>query len=88
MQISKVYGITIAKQAHIYCRNGEHFILSANVKEFHWLVENYLLAVNQNLIIGYVPENKKQYKMIVDYYKKSILVYLRYTKRFILYLKQ
>ena len=59
MQVNKAYGITVAKQVHIYCRNGKHFILRADVEEIKWLLE-----FNPNIIIGYGFEQKKQYKAI------------------------
>lgn len=64
MQVNKAYGITVAKQVHIYCRNGKHFILRADVEEIKWLLENCLLKFNPNIIIGYGFEQKKQYKAI------------------------
>lgn len=64
MQVNKAYGITVAKQVHIYCRNGKHFILRADVEEIKRLLENCLLKFNPNIIIGYGFEQKKQYKAI------------------------
>lgn len=59
MQVNKAYGITVAKQVHIYCRNGKHFILRADVEAIKRLLENCLLKFNPNIIIGYGFEQKK-----------------------------
>ena len=71
MQVNKAYGITVAKQVHIYCRNGKHFILRADVEEIKWLLENCLLKFNPNIIIGYGFEQKKQYKAVKNTYKNQ-----------------
>ncbi len=71
MQVNKAYGITVAKQVHIYCRNGKHFILRADVEEIKWLLGSCLLKFNQNIIIGYGFEQKKQYKEVKKAYKNK-----------------
>lgn len=64
MSENKAYGITVAKQIHIFCKNGKHFILRANIDEFQWLLENYLMSINTDIIIGYGFKQKRQYKNI------------------------
>lgn len=71
MQVNKAYGITVAKQVHVYYKNGKHFILRADVEELKWLLVNCLLKFNQNIIIGYGFEQKKQYKAVKNTYKNQ-----------------
>lgn len=74
MQVNKAYGITVAKQVHIYCRNGKHFILRADVEEIKWLLGSCLLKFNQNIIIGYGFEQKSSIKKLKRLIKINIRV--------------
>ncbi len=71
MSENKAYGITLSKQIHVFCRNGNHFILRANIDEFKWLLENYIYRFNANIIIGYGFEQKRQYKNVKAIYRRE-----------------
>lgn len=71
MQVNKAYGITVAKQVHICCRNGNHFVLRADVDEFKLMLASCLSNFNQDIIIGYGYEQKKRYKAVKDAYKNQ-----------------
>ena len=73
IQVNKTYGITMSKQVHIFCVSGAHFMISADVNEFEWLLENYLLRLNPNIILGYGYEQKRQYRELKKNYKNQII---------------
>lgn len=73
IQVNKAYGITMSKQVHIYCLSGAHFIIKADASEFEWLLENYLLRLNSNIILGYGNKERKQYRELKKNYKNQIV---------------
>lgn len=73
IQVNKTYGITMSKQVHIYCLSGAHFMISADVSEFDWLLENYLLRLNPNIILGYGYKQKREYRELKKNYKNQIV---------------
>lgn len=73
IQVNKTYGITMSKQVHIYCLSGAHFMISADVSEFEWLLENYLLRLNPNIILGYDYKQKREYRELRKNYKNQIV---------------
>lgn len=73
IQVNKTYGITMSKQVHIYCLSGAHFMISADVSEFEWFLENYLLRLNPNIILGYGYEQKREYRELRKNYKNQIV---------------
>lgn len=74
IQVDKAYGITMSKQVHIYCLYGAHFFIKADVSEVEWLLENYLLRLNPNIILGYGYKQKRQYRELKKNYKNQIVV--------------
>ncbi len=73
IQVNKTYGITMSKQVHIYCLSGAHFMISADVSEFEWLLENYLLRLNPNIVLGYGYKQKREYRELKKNYKNQII---------------
>lgn len=69
----KLYGVvTISKTTNIYMTNGKHLVLTCDVDEFRWFLENYLMRVNPNIILGYGVQQKQRYKAVKDAYKASM----------------
>lgn len=73
IQVTKAYGITMSKQVHIYCLSGAHFFIKADASEVEWLLENYLLRLNPNIILGYGYEQKRQYRELKKNYNNQIV---------------
>lgn len=71
MQVTKTYGIAIAREAYVCCKNSQHFIFKIDFEELGRLLENYIIKFNQNIIIGYGPDQKKQYKKVKKTYKNQ-----------------
>ena len=95
IQVDKAYGITISKQVHIYCLSGAHFFIKADASEVEWLLQNYLLRLNPNIILGCGYEQKRQYRelkkitiikllpqlnKIIFWMRKTMLIIIHYLK--------
>lgn len=58
----RTYGITVEKAVILYTKDGKKFSLNADVDEFKWLLENYIIPQSPNIILGYGAEQKKRFK--------------------------
>lgn len=73
IEVRKLYGlIPIAKSTNILTADGKRFILKADVDEFKWLLENHLVRMNPNMIIGFGEQQKQRYKAVKAAYKASL----------------
>ena len=60
----RAYGIAVEKAVIVYTKDGKKFSLNSNADEFQWLLENYIVKISPNIIIGYGAEQKARYKQI------------------------
>lgn len=59
---ASAYGIPVVKYMYIFTRDGKKFPVKTNVVEFQWLLDNYLLKLYPDIMVGYSPEIQKRYK--------------------------
>lgn len=72
VNVQKLYGVvTVSKTVVIACRNGRRFSLKADMDEFQWLLQTYLLKVNPNIIVGFGRDQQKAFKQVCKDYKKN-----------------
>lgn len=60
----KMYGMTVQKSVYVYTRSKKRYVLSANIDEFKWLLENYIIKNAPDVIIGYGSAQKERYKQM------------------------
>ncbi len=66
-----MYGITVSKSVVVHTKSGKHYTLSADIDEFQWLLENYIVKNSVNVIIGYGTEQKQKYKTLFPVVKQA-----------------
>lgn len=67
-QNNNFYGLTVSsiETVEIWCRNKRHLSISAGRDEISQLINNYISKASPSLLVGYTPENAKQYSALKD----------------------
>lgn len=65
-QSNNFYGLTVSsvESMEIWCRNKRHLSNLASRDEMTWLINNYISKASPSLLIGYTPENVRQYSVL------------------------